>query len=98
MNNNLNPDLITLVGDDGNQIEFEILDIIYDEDEKFYVLIPYYSNPADAVNDPGEYYIFKADEIDGEEELTEIDDETKLDRISGIFEERYDDEFFEQDE
>lgn len=98
MNSKFEPDLITLVSDDGNQIEFEILDIIYEKDEKFYVLIPHYSNPADAVNDPGEYYIFEADEIDGEEELAEIEDETKLDRISGIFEEKYNNEFFEEDE
>lgn len=45
------PDLITLIGDDGKEIEFEILDIIENDDGKFYVLYPFFENPEDAVND-----------------------------------------------
>ena len=74
---------------EGEEIEFEILDIIENEEGKFYVLFPYYENPADAVNDPGEYYIMEVFEKDGEEELAEIEDDEKLDRIAAIFEENY---------
>lgn len=59
MDNEFNVDLITLISDEGEEIEFEILDIIENEEGKFYVLFPYYENPADAVNDPGEYYIME---------------------------------------
>ena len=45
------------------------LDIIENDEGKFYVLYPFYENPADAVNDPGEYYIMEVFEKDGEEEL-----------------------------
>ena len=95
MNNEFNADLITLISDDGQEIEFEILDIIENEEGKFYVLYPFYENPADAVNDPGEYYIMEVFEKDGEEELAEIEDDEKLDRIAAIFEENY---YSEEDE
>ena len=48
MNNEFNADLITLISDDGQEIEFEILDIIENDEGKFYVLYPFYENPADA--------------------------------------------------
>ena len=71
------------------------LDIIENDDGKFYVLFPYYENPADAVNDPGEYYIFEVQEIDGEEELAEIEDDEKLEKIAAIFEKQYNDGFYD---
>ena len=95
MANEYTPDLITLIGDDGKEIEFEILDIIENDEGKFYVLYPFFENPEDAVNDSGEYYIF---EIDGEEELAEIEDDDKLDRIAAVFEERYNEEFYDEDD
>lgn len=98
MANEYTPDLVTLISDEGEEIEFEILSIIENDEGKFYVLYPYYANPADAVNDPGEYYIFEVQEIDGEEELAEIEDDEKLDRIAAIFEKEYNEEFFGDDE
>ena len=89
MYNEFNVDLITLINDEGEEMEFEILDIIEIDEGKFYVLYPYYEYPADAVNDPGEYYIMEVFEKDGEEELAEIEDDEKLDRIAAIFEENY---------
>ena len=89
MDNEFNVDLITLINDEGEEMEFEILDIIEIDEGNFDVLDPYYENPADAVNDPGEYYIMEVFEKDGEEELAEIEDDEKLDRIAAIFEENY---------
>ena len=45
MANEYTPDLITLIGDDGKEIEFEILDIIENDEGKFYVLYPFFENP-----------------------------------------------------
>ena len=55
-------------------------------------------NPEDAVNDSGEYYIFEVTEIDGEEELAEIEDDDKLDKIAAVFEEHYNEEFYDEDD
>ena len=98
MANEYTPDLITLIGDDGKEIEFEILGIIENDEGEFYVLYPFVENPEDAVNDSGEYYIFEVTEIDGEEELAEIEDDDKLDRIAAVFEERYNEEFYDEDD
>lgn len=98
MANEYTPDLVTLISEEGEEIEFEILDIIENEDGKFYVLYPYYENPADAVNDPGEYYIFEVQEVDGEEELAEIEDDELLDKLADEFEKRYNESFFDDEE
>lgn len=98
MANEYTPDLVTLISEEGEEIEFEILDIIENDDGKFYVLYPYYEDPADAVNDPGEYYIFEVQEVDGEEELAEIEDDDLLDKLADEFEKRYNDSFFDDEE
>lgn len=98
MANEYTPDLVTLISEEGEEIEFEILDIIENDDGKFYVLYPYYEDPADAVNDPGEYYIFEVQEVDGEEELAEIEDDDLLDKLADEFEKRYNESFFDDEE
>ena len=98
MANEYTPDLVTLISEEGEEIEFEILDIIENDDGKFYVLYPYYEDPDDAVNDPGEYYIFEVQEVDGEEELAEIEDDDLLDKLADEFEKRYNESFFDDEE
>ena len=98
MSKELETDLITIISEEGEEIEFEVLEKIENEEGKFYVLYPYYENPEDAVNDPGEYYIFEVEEIDGEEELAEIDDDDKLDRIDAIFQKLYNEKFDAEEE
>lgn len=98
MANEYTPDLITLISEEGKEIEFEILDIIENESGKFFVLYPYYENPDDAVNDPGEYYIFEVQEVDGEEELAEIEDDELLDKLAEEFEKRYNESFFDDED
>lgn len=98
MANKYTPDLITLISEEGEEIEFEILNIIENEIGKFFVLYPYYENPDDAVNDPGEYYIFEVQEVDGEEELAEIEDDELLDKLAEEFEKRYNESFFDDED
>lgn len=98
MANEYTPDLITLISEDGEEIEFEILDVIENKAGKFFVLYPYYENSDDAVNDPGEYYIFEVQEVDGEEELAEIEDDELLDKLAEEFEKRYNESFFDDEE
>ncbi len=98
MSKEFETDLITLISEEGEEIEFEVLEQIENEEGKFYVLYPYYENPEDAVNDPGEYYIFEVEEIDGEEELAEIEDDEKLDRIDAIFQKLYNEKFDAENE
>lgn len=84
-----NMDLLTLIDDEGNEHEFEILDAIETEEGCFYALLPTFAEPGEAL-DAETYYIFEVIEEDGEEQLAEVEDEALLDRLAEIFEARFD--------
>lgn len=97
MNDEYGADLLTLVDDEGKEHEFEILDVIENEDGCFYALLPTFETPQEKVDAEGTYYIFEAIEEDGEQQLAEIEDEALLDKLAAQFESRfeelYDDDF-----
>ena len=82
--------MITLIDDQGKEHEFEILDVIENEDGCFYALLPTFEDPAGSVDADGTYYIFEVVEEDGEEQLAEVEDEELLDKLAEIFESRFD--------
>ncbi len=87
--NEYNADLITLVDDEGVQHEFEILDAIETDDGRYCALLPYLGDDVDEAAEESEYYILQVVEVDGEEELVEIEDEEMLDTLAEIFEDRF---------
>ncbi len=97
MQDDFGADLLTLVDDDGNEHEFEILDVIDGEDGCFYALLPAYDNPQEQVEAEGTYYIFEAIEENGEQQLAEVEDKALLDKLAKQFESRFE-EFYGDDE
>ena len=97
MNEDFSPDLLTLVDEDGQEHEFEILDIIENDEGCFYALLPTFEDPQDQVEADGSYYIFQAFEEDGERQLAEVEDDELADRLAAEFEKRFD-EMFEAEE
>lgn len=97
MQDDFGADLLTLVDDEGNEHEFEILDVIDGEDGCFYALLPTCSDPQEQVEAEGTYYIFEAVEEDGEQQLAEVEDKALLDRLAKQFESRFE-EFYGDDE
>lgn len=93
MSEEYSADLITLIDEDENVHEFQILDAIETEDGKF-VALTATDIPED--NEEGTYYIFEVITEDGEEQLAQVEDEELLDALAAIFEERFD-ELFEED-
>lgn len=84
-----NDAIISLTDDEGNEVEFELLDIIEYENEEYIVLI---ENNEDA----DEAVILKINSLDEEnEEYVSIDDEALLQKIFDIFKERYEASFDE---
>ena len=76
--------LITLEDEEGNEMEFEFLDIVEYEGEEYIVLI---ENNEDA----DEVVILKINPIDDEtEEYLSIEDEELLDKLFDIFKKKYD--------
>ncbi len=101
MNDEYSADLLTLVDDAGEEHEFEILDVIDNDDGCFYALLPTFETPQEKVDAEGTYYIFEAIEENGEQQLAEIEDEALLDKLAALFESRFEelyDEDSEEDE
>ena len=75
--------LITLEDEEGNEIEFEFLDVVEYEGEEYIVLI---ENDEEA----DEVVILKINAIDDEtEEYASIDDEELLEKLFDIFKSKY---------
>lgn len=81
------PEIVTMVDDEGNEVEFELLDVIEYENEEYVVMI---ENEEDAQG----VVILKIESIDDEtEEYYAIDDEEVLSNVFEAFKEKYKDEF-----
>ncbi|MBQ6627077.1 MAG: DUF1292 domain-containing protein [Ruminococcus sp.] len=81
------PELVTLVDDEGNEVEFELLDVIEYENEEYVLLI---ENNEDAEG----VIILKIESLDDEtENYVGIDDEEILSNVFEAFKEKYKDEF-----
>ncbi|HCA04371.1 MAG TPA: DUF1292 domain-containing protein [Ruminococcaceae bacterium] len=78
--------LITLEDEEGNEVEFEFLDVIEYDNDEYIVLI---ENREDA----DEVVILKINAIDEEtEEYLSIDDEDLLEKLFELFKKKYDGE------
>ncbi len=94
MNDSFSPDLITLLDENGIEHNFEILDQIEENNTTYFALMPVYENSADMLSSSGEYTILEALEVNGEEQLAEINDYDLRRRLSRIFEDRFNDMFY----
>lgn len=81
-------DLMTIIDDEGNKHQFELLDAIETDDGRYVALLPVYDKPEDSVQDDGELVILEVTEEDGEELLVTIEDDDVFNEIAEIFEER----------
>lgn len=86
-------DLITLLDDENNEHEFEIVDSLELDGERYIALVASYDDPDEKLQDDGELVILKSVTEDGEEFLEAIEDEEEFDKVAAIFMERLEDEF-----
>lgn len=102
MDKEFEADLITLIDEDGKEQQFEILDIIEQDDKSYYALYPVFESPEEELESDGVYYIFETIDEDGEELLVEVDDEELSQSLAEIFEDHfenmYEDDTPESDE
>ena len=83
--------IIVLNDENGEEIEFEFLDLIEYDGEEYVVLLP---NDEDE-DDAGEVVILKLEDTDNEEEesYVSVDDEEVLKAVFEIFKDKFKDEF-----
>ena len=66
-NEEYNPDIVSLVDDEGKEYNFEVLDAIETDEARYLALLPVYDDPKAMLDDSGELVIVKVGEDDGEE-------------------------------
>ena len=97
MSEEFNPDLVSVIDEDGVEHIFEELDRIETENGRYVALLPVYDEADDIIDDDGEIIILRVEEEDGETFLAPIEDQKVFDEIGQIFEERLQDLFFEEE-
>lgn len=97
MSEEFNPDLVSVIDENGVEHVFEELDRIETDTAKYVALLPVYDEAEEILDDDGELIILKVCEEDGETYLEPIEDDNEFNEIGKIFEERLS-ELFEFDE
>ncbi len=88
MSEEFNPDLVSVIDENGVEHIFEELDRIETDTAKYVALLPVYDDAEEIIDDDGELIILKVCEEDGETYLEPIEDDNEFNEIGKIFEER----------
>ena len=85
-------EFFTLTDEEGNEVEFELIDSVEYQGVTYYAMIP-----ADAEGDSEdgfrEYVILKMEkDEDGEDMLVTLDDDEEFDNVADIFDDRFSEE------
>lgn len=83
--------IIILNDEEGNEVEFEFLDLIDYEGEEYVVLLP-----VEETEDAGEVVILQVEDTDSdseEESYISVEDEETLNKVFEIFKDKFKDEF-----
>lgn len=86
-------DTLTLVDDEGEEHEFEVLDSAEIDGLSYLALAPVFDEPEELLEDNGELVVMKVVEEDGEEFLESIEDEDEFKKVADFFMDRLSDTF-----
>lgn len=84
--------IITLNNENGEEVNFEFLDLVELDNEQYVVLLPV----SEDENDEGEVVILKLEDTDEdaeEESYVSVEDEEVLMKVFNIFKDKFKDEF-----
>ena len=85
--------ILTLNDEDGNEVEFEFLDLIEYEGEEYVILLPV--EDEEEAEEPGEVVILKLEDTENEDEesYVSVEDEDILNAVFEKFKEKFKDDF-----
>ncbi len=85
--------IIVLNDENGEEVQFEFLDLIELDDEEYVVLLPVEEDDDEEAE--GEVVILKVEDTESEEEesYVSVEDEETLNKVFEIFKEKFKDEF-----
>ena len=89
-NNEELDNIVVLNDENGEELEFEFLDLIEYEGEEYVVLLP-----VEETEEAGEVVILKLEDTESEDEesYVSVDDEEVLNKVFEIFKEKFKDDF-----
>lgn len=93
MDEQYNPDILTLTDEDGKEYTFEVVDGIETDDSRYVALLPVYDSPEKLLEDSGELVILKVIGEGENEVLEDIEDDDEYDMIADAFINRLQDAF-----
>lgn len=84
------PTIITLTDENGENYQFEVVDEIEHNEERYLAVVEYFEDPAKALEEAPVLVIFRVGEPDDEgfETFDIVDDDEEYFEVGGIFEER----------
>jgi len=83
--------LVSVLDDEGNEHQFELLDAIETDEGRYVALLPVYTEAELALEDDGELVILEVVNDEGDDLLVPIEDDEVFANIAEIFEERLED-------
>ena len=92
-NEELDDNIVVLNDEEGNEVQFEFLDLVELDDEEYVVLLQV---TEEGEEEEGEVVILKLEDTDEdseEESYVGVEDEEILNKVFEIFKEKYKDEF-----
>ncbi len=83
--------VIVLNDEDGNEVNFEFLDLVELDGEEYVILLP----TDESEDEPGEVVILQVEDTDSEDEesYVSVEDEEVLNKVFEMFKEKFKDEF-----
>lgn len=83
--------IIVLNDEDGNEVNFEFLDLVELDGEEYVILLP----TDESEDEPGEVVILQVEDTDSDEEESyiSVENEEVLNKVFEIFKEKFKDEF-----
>ena len=92
-NEELENNIVVLNDENGNEVQFEFLDLVELDDEEYVVLLPV---TEEGEEDEGEVVILRLEDTDEDSESESyvgVEDEEILNKVFDIFKEKYKDDF-----
>ena len=91
-------DLYTLVDEEGNEKLFELIDVLEEDGQVYFALIPHIENPAELLDGEVELVVLCAkNDEDGNEILEPIESDEEYERIAELFIARLDEDGEDED-
>ena len=88
MSKQYDPDIVSVIDEDGKEHTFEELDRIETDKGKYVALLPIFDDAEEQLEDSGEIIILKVSEENGETYLADIEDDAEFEEVCNLFEDR----------